>query len=137
MDTSETYIKMCDCPEIRASKLIVPDLLPELYFGNTWMTAAIQTHLFSTSDDTLPTADSVWLPRQDQLQGMLPSNWTWQLRKTNFAPICYDFRMTHWREYKNGNDIFVYGLTPEQALIQGVMYELHNKTWNGKEWKED
>ena len=54
MDTSETYIKMCDCPEIQ-------ELMPRVH----------SQHEFYKTGDIVMKKPFVWLPRQDQLQEMV------------------------------------------------------------------
>ena len=52
MDTSEQYIKMCDCPEIQDNR---------------------KQHMEDWGDFCHPTrkGEFIWLPRQDQLQRMV------------------------------------------------------------------
>ncbi len=70
MDTSEQYIKMCDCPEIQGDKVAIRD---KDYF---------------ISVETKEGAYLVWLPRQDQIQEMLKAHYQKHLK------ILYDFSLT-------------------------------------------
>jgi hypothetical protein len=78
------------------------------------------------------------LSRQDQLQGMLPTDILWSLSRCATV-IGQPFKggIKHKANYQYRNKLYNYDLcgeTPEQALIQGVMHELHSKTWDGERW---
>jgi len=63
----------------------------------------------------------IWLPRQDQLQGMVDSHSSWYL--------CNQF-------YRFVIDIIEYkkDISMEQLWLAFVMSEKYQKTWDGKEW---
>lgn len=48
--------------------------------------------------------------------------------------IFFKFCKFHHIHKDTTNDFCFVSNKPEQALIQGVMYELHNKRWTGKAW---
>ena len=109
MDTSETYIKMCDCEEIQG-------LAP-------YRPIALQTGINYSYDYVVCTTDIysndckvIWLPRQDQLQEMSGLDWR------SFDRKCL--------VYENTETV----PTKEQAGIRVVMKEKHNKVWDGEKW---
>lgn len=63
----------------------------------------------------------IWLPRQDQLQSMLPGHYT-----TIFEDF-YEFYMDE------NNDIDNY-TSMEQVWLAFIMHEKFEKSWNGKDW---
>ena len=116
MDTSETYIKMCDCPEIQEQR--------NYSMPNSW------AGLFRDNDDVfiqLKGLRIVWLPRQDQLQEMLKEvnqyYDTWVVKLKRF----YDFAFAIKAD-SNTPD------TMEQLWLAFVMNERYSKVWNGEEW---
>ena len=106
MDTSEQYIKMCDTPEIQEEH----DITPEDFLGSP----------------NGPFAESIWLPRQDQLQEMVGSD---------MGELYHIF-------WKNMSVVSSYERTPytdkctsmEQLWLAFVMKEKYNKTWDGDKW---
>lgn len=67
----------------------------------------------------VPYNNTIWLPRQDQLQEMV---------KGDFIETC-DY-VCHFAEK------FVELKTPEKILLKIVMEELYHKIWNGEDWIE-
>jgi len=114
MDTSETYIKMCrEAREIQESW--------ECEIGDWYINRTI-----CVVCDHDPTDDSIWLPRQDQLQemvGVKKLTWGW----IPFLRFCVTGDWT----------INKYSLlfeSMEQLWLAFVMKEKYNKTWNGETW---
>jgi hypothetical protein len=103
MDTSETYIKMCEKAE-EIQKLSA--YAYKIDVESTPPIVGIDNNYYITNDKL------IWLPRQDQLQGM--SGLTWQ----GFDIACLKYNSD----------------TKEQASIQVVYKEKYNKVWNGEEW---
>lgn len=120
MDLSKEYIKMCDCPEIQGLRKGLSDDI-----------------IYSRYEDKIYRVyekfgiDSIWLPRQDQLQEMaslddvvIVSNVTFILsveKGRNFS-------------IKRAGTGIIYAKTLEQLWLAFVMKEKHNKTWNGETW---
>ena len=125
MDTSKEYIKMADCPEIQDGWPTTSNFDGNIYFGRTWVQPIGEPHLFSTNEPKLPSVDSVWLPRQDQLQGML--HWT---NARGLMVELQEFCQTDPLYSNNFNN------SMEQLWLAFVMHELHNKTWTGEVWDE-
>ena len=108
MDTSETYIKMC----VKAEEILpYYDIEPEDFLGNS------KTR-----------KESVWLPRQDQLQEMLGCDYKDQLGDfTGFVfDICHDTL-----SFENYPSQFT---SMEQLWLAFYMAEKHNKIWEGEQW---
>ena len=108
MDTSETYQKMCDCPQIQKQRNKYADF-------NSW--------------DFLGEGkkESIWLPRQDQIQEMMI--------KERFG----DFG-THWDMCIDIPIQFV-AKNPklelssmEQIWLSCYMLAIHQKIWDGEKW---
>lgn len=126
MDTSKAYVEMW-----LASGL---EIKPDLRFQRYVCPACHKiTHDLVCrcgklySDPDLKVTRTVPLPRQDQLQGMLKHYWD----------LLYRGRIrTFMRLHDKPEGTDFSGSTPEQALIQGVMHELHGKVWDGEKWEE-
>ena len=141
MDTSEGYIKMCDCPEIQGQR-------PKGQGWRNWGDDG--DFVFVRHDDDpldnrfhagpsivwngcLPTSgyhnwremwasvadeEVVWLPRQDQLQEMLGMGLDWQVRNVvSFYHDVMDDNAKSW----------------EQLWLAFVMHE-KGKHWDGEQW---
>ena len=154
MDTSKQFIAMCDCKEVQDNKphafdddnsfyvhyeinLKCPDCGCQFYQGEKYCpydrkklveeTVAV----FEKIED-----DSIWLPRQDQIQEMI-----------EIQPNCW------WTGYDRPHALlnqFIYGIgtddgfpdeyyvefrSMEQIWLAFYMQEKHNKVWDGTEWK--
>ena len=110
MDTSETYIKMCE-KAVEIQKIWNPT------FGD-WLQ---DEYISIVSDEELARENKkkndVWLPRQDQLQEMVgcnPGNW-----------IIWMDKFISDREYF---------YTLEQTWLAFVMKKKYGKIWNGEDW---
>ena len=124
MDTSETYIKMCEkAGEIQTEsyRCLMPDDMVAHRFAH-YITTIWRHERGSMT--TIPYSQTfIWLPRQDQLQEMvLESNHPDELLKI----------IGHFHD-------FACGVTPqfdsmEQLWLAFVMKEKYKKTWNGEEW---
>jgi len=107
MDTSEEYIKMCDCPEIQEQMFDFED-------GHNNDNSAY-------SGKIVDGGHLVWLPRQDQIQEMF---------KTAPFVLAGDFDKK-MENYITGNpDNWSF----EMLWLAFYMYECHQKVWNGKKW---
>ena len=113
MDTSKTYIKMCDCNEIQADhKLKRYEATGDPYdvTGQTY-----------NSDHYW--AGDIWLPRQDQLQEMILHFG----HGHNNGGILVGLSLFSQEHGYNETSM-------EQLWLAFVMKEKHNKTWNKNEW---
>jgi len=138
----ETFVKMVDCPEIQGLRPSGEYDFPcSIYFGRHIVEKDdSKPHLFGTSCPSDVGEGSIWLPRQDQLQGMVDphifnSPWfIWGKFKDFVAGkwwvngVC-EMRPEHYSYIAQFQSF-------EQLWIAFVMHELHNKHWSGSEWVE-
>jgi len=124
MDTSEQYIKMCDCPEIW-NQWALPPRDDDLYAYPVSTHPDLTVYAHHTRRLTPEEADTVvWLPRQDQIQKMvgLPvSAWGlfygWVFEKNENA-------REPWQDFPTG----------EQIWLAFYMQEKYSKIWDGEKW---
>ena len=128
MDTSETYIKMADCPEIQegwkpergdwCNRLSQEGTYPTQYRFNTLWEPWLDKKMHSL----------IWLPRQDQLQEMVA-------RKTKTVLDTLR-RLNKWMESECIYQHIIMGPewiamfsndSMEQLWLAFVMHELHKK----------
>lgn len=132
MDTSETYIKMCEKAE-EIQKLRNTIFKSEKPVGQY---PAGKYKLMDTGDVFFQEGmeiqcsfgiaypNSIWLPRQDQLQEMVDiSNHDLISRFTNWY-----FCLNSWHEYVPCKSM-------EQLWLAFIMKEKFRKIWNGENWK--
>ncbi len=86
----------------------------------------IQTHPVPN-----PTADRVWLPRQDQLQKIYLDNRKHKINCGQMSMFFEDWRHDELMRY--GRDLWDWSM--EQLWLAFVMKIKYNKIWNGKEWE--
>ncbi len=125
MDTSETYIKMCEKAEIQADKPIPSIQVVDEKLVDDWkMVYFDEGYLIDNMGnwwaDTRP--DTTWLPRQDQLQEMIPT--TMSSTQLNFKMIS---ELNHFYDYWDTNGIPNHLTTWEQLWLAFVMKEKYNK----------
>ncbi len=139
MDTSEQYIKMCDCEEIQSQRKRISEWDGKLWMfneGGDFITNAKLARLGSeratraTSGKNSPKL--VWLPRQDQLQEMVDNVPTYIEKLGNIFRAVRDFKLTerHWAEKD-----FPF-TSMEQLWLAFVMKEKYSKVWDGQKWLE-
>ena len=129
MDTSETYIKMSDTPEIQ-SQIEYYRERPKFPLNSFWMCyAGIASGLCMWLRDGDGNAKYIWLPTQSQLQEMVEHH----VAKAWFGAqaVCL---VTRKQE-----DIDKWmSMSFEQLWLGFVMKEKYNKVWNGEAWlKQD
>ncbi len=148
MDTSEQYIKMCDCEEIQdiwqnidlrdlpsfcydkaiervCIFLWAPDTLAEKV-GNGEQNSIIvsiecERPLHSWAQEVFwKGGGTIWLPRQDQLQEMVDGGFTHQALG----------RFNRWYRSEGWKNLD----SMEQLWLAFVMKTLHSKVWDGGKW---
>ena len=135
MDTSETYIKVCETAEeiqvTRKGNLNKgwekDDLFSlwggvfrrsELQFWETWQLKSFEEHAF-------------WLPRQDQSQEILLDG---RNMLTPLIGALYKWLIdSNYDQYFNDVTSNPY-FSMEQLWFAFAMKEKHNKTWDGEAW---
>ncbi len=123
MDTRETYIKMCDCEEMQKS-------FPAYDDSNYIYNLCRMKVVYSSSNVYWDGGNGlIWLPTQDQLQGMVISghpDGAYQL-----VMLLGDFR-AWFLERATLKQKFT---SMEQLWLAFVMKEKYNKIWNGEKWE--
>ena len=111
MDTSETYIKMCDCEEIQ-----------ELAFKGCRNS---RDYWYEKSRDG-DIVEVIWLPRQDQLQEMVGG----------YSAGHIDWAAWIWNTYQEEKNPFKQSLFTsfEQLWLAFVMKEKFSKVWVDSGW---
>ena len=136
MDTSKEYIKMCDCPEIQ-DKWDKADMKWGDFYYNDGLVLPVMNILSIL--DLRKEEKVVWLPRQDQLQCMVWIPAMSNYRNNQDLARAFSFwldgnddishpRYIEWGDY---TDSFA---SMEQLWLAFVMWELHNKKWDGEKW---
>ena len=127
MDTSETYIKMCQ----EAKEIQTEHILSE---GDFYSPDGREMGIWCYEYQEV----GIWLPRQDQLQEMI-----WQNRSGicyqkplsllaylfHFAYDTYQTQRPEIQELLNNKDASM-----EQLWFAFAMKEKYNKSWTGKNW---
>lgn len=125
MDTTETYIKMCEkAAEIQSDTSVEID-------EHSYVACSGHYKEISQDDDAYVDClifnkeDGIWLPRQDQLQRMVRLHKALDSEKSRIASLLSRF----WQWYLNSTGDFT---SMEQLWLAFVMFELHGKIWNDK-----
>jgi len=120
MDTSETFIKMCEKAEE------IQGLAPKALWEGNRSFQLSGNNVYAKS----PTSKRfVWLPRQDQLQEMICWNITGR-----FGVLMIDGLMQFAKEFYKPVSFGDDSVTWEQLWLAFVMKERWNKIWNGEDW---
>jgi len=133
VDTSKEYIKMCEkAVEVQEEHILE---MGEFYVNATQLLIRngfdprdICFEYMKSLGFQSGIVDFLWLPRQDQLQGMVEECcWT----------MIDDFN-EWWEEVNVNSEEFCekekFYQSMEQLWLAFVMSELWNKTWNGEDW---
>ena len=143
MDTSETYIKMSDCPEIQKEARYIGDNMEELgnwfafYVTGKWQPPVIYTYGLCLPYERGDYA--VWLPSQDDLQKMIIDH-----TKLNLLRIIRVFNFWFESQISEGefNDEYSFPkfypinfTSMEQLWLAFIMKEKYNKVWTNNEWR--
>jgi len=142
MDTSETYIKLCEqATEIQKIwGYRKGDWYSDKYYKN-WGATVIDSDIedayigdhfvYKKSVITdLERDGAIWLPRQDQLQGMIVLNYG---RELHFA-LRFNPDNTYMVWECDAGQYECYGTSAEQLWLAFVMKEKYGKVWNGGDW---
>jgi len=148
VDTSKEYIKMSDCQEIQEwwkPKLSDVWINGDTY-GVTWIKPSVcwiwyeeWPHKDDENEEesicriseyiAFAKKTGIWLPRQDQSQELLPKRTTWFENLYRF----YEWMITNDpSRFSSPCTIFS---SIEQLWLAFVMWELHQKRWDGNEWR--
>jgi hypothetical protein len=134
MDTSKTYIKMCDCKEIQGQRevcflgrggmgKIEHGLQGDFYYGKP------TTEIVPPFVVPMPLA--IWLPRQDQLQEMVEGEWDFNL----ILALCNSYLDSgRWDDNYEVTAYCKQFTSMEQLWLAFVLKERHSKIWDGDKW---
>ncbi len=147
MDTSETYIKMADCPEIQEQwQYDGGDFYVHRFWkedGEQFAGKEIVLNLCESCNvidscggtkvgEYSPKGKYIWLPRQDQLQEIYGENDVFKDYPTDRVG-----RLWNIYKEKGGANRHWIGLTSmEQLWLAFVMKEKFNKVRNGDKWEQ-
>ena len=138
MDTTEQYVKMNEkAVEIQVHNYADGDFVAYIRGRDGWVWASngepqvevyYDFHRFNTDK-----IEYCWLPRQDQLQEMLPFGPPSQVHMMeDFMDSNYSSEIVGGvTEYKTAEQVFE---TWDQLWLAFVMKEKYNKVWNGEDW---
>ena len=117
MDCSVEYIKMC------RKAVEIQDELPrnEDENGRKYVDGSAYTIKYDIETKRL-----IWLPRQDQLQGMGRED-TDYYTLMKFDTWVFNLARVY-------DDIIIEKFSMEQLWLAFVMWELHSKKWDGSDW---
>ena len=124
MDTSETYVNMCCCEELKAYGEIPEE------------TDFYKKHVRRSGGCVHPNdLHFVWLPRQDQIQEMMyelpPFKEKWTIGVARVAcPNCITLDLKDFSE----DDCKMLLESMEQLWLAFYMHEKHQKTWDKEKW---
>lgn len=133
MDTSEIYIKQCDCPEIQGQHVVeVGDYFTKRgEFGYFVIGTDFNFGYCYNPFTTVP----IWLPKQDQLQEMIkdPDGYIgdglyFQGQGRYTRPRALSYALCRFIS----NHIRIDSM--EQLWLAFVMESLYSKTWDGDKW---
>ena len=120
MDTTETYTKMCDCPEIQDNHMwVMGDWIWDKT-NNEWNILCSCCHNY----EHYLLSMYIWLPTQDQIQEMMkfgsdiPIKWHIWLSDITGQLTDYYERFT----------------SMEQLWLAFYLKEKYNKFWDGQDW---
>jgi len=121
MDTSELYIKMCDCDEIQEPKRKGGLVHGDYFYSPTYRDWDIvydknKCYRFGIINDT------TWLPRQDQIQEMI-------LKYDYHSPFMQLCRWSEWT-YVIDKEYFDKFTSMEQLWLAFYMKKKHGKVWD-------
>jgi len=139
MDTSEQYIKMCDCEEVQGPwkpgrgdwmyKHVdhLPKDDPRFYHFDYGTHPILEDGEICAAHHVRMYKDtSVFLPRQDQIQ-----EWLGPIELHELLDICSEPRGIMWKALHEYAESF------EQLWLAFYMYEKHGKVWNGEKWVKE
>ena len=138
MDTSEQYIKMCDCEEVQGEE--PGEVGDYAYTGEdarSWGGWKRRYWVVIRTDDgdaVVCIAEyesgeerTIFLPRQDQIQ-----EWVWN-KDGPVSPLRLFGRFCAFHFTLGPPELSDFH-TPEQLWLAFYMYETFGKVWNGEEW---
>jgi hypothetical protein len=129
MDTSPEYTKMCE--KAKEIQTLWNPKEGDVFFSGMFVNTAVDYENWSGDVSYAKEGRSIWLPRQDQLQGMVDEG-KYLSKATGLTFYCnvHSSMCPEWEYYKQF-------LTMEQLWLAFVMKEKFNKTWDGTDWVKE
>ena len=126
MDTSETYIKMCDCPEIQEqAQYEIFNYFICVQTGQIRFSHINDYDYMKNMNMLQKEREYIWLPRQDQIQQMIGLELGELIN--GFDSFCNGIL----RMYDCSDD---FPNSMEQLWLAFYMHEKHGKIWDGEKW---
>ena len=143
MDTSETYIKMCEkateiqkvCPFSEGDFIFNKSAYP---VGRLFVNYAHQPYEDRIDWELIYKPDeykrfNIWLPRQDQLQEMIGEK--------SMGGLIHRFHQWYHSHLSvvtiKENETYFFMMSMEQLWLALAMFELYKKSWNGTDWVKE
>lgn len=132
MDKTPIYIKMCE----KVMEIQNPwdrkmgDFFCESYWSNKEQKNLYDIRVINFDNQYLYQPRFIWLPRQDQLQGMVNEKNPCDLLHSFFTEV-YEWVDGRYEYPKGYYEQFA---SMEQLWLVFVMFEKYNKIWDGEEW---
>lgn len=124
MDTSKEYIKMCE-KAVEVQENWKRNFGDYAWKGEDYLCIPDACIILNDGTQIIPPYGDklIFLPRQDQLQGMI--------KDTYQSSLVLSCALYHWimkLDLRESDSM-------EQLWLAFVMKEKFNKTWNGEDWK--
>ena len=117
MDTSLDYVKMCDCAEVQDIRI-----MRDRFDFVCRRLSEVDDYVRNVTD--FNSVDTIWLPRQDQLQEMTLFD------GDRIDVHSYFDTFNRWQM----NTVPPMGCTPEKLMLMYMMHLTHDKEWKEGEW---
>jgi len=133
MDTSETYIKMCEkSEEIQGQRVAAWHMMEanQVYFydgDDVWFA-------YTVGEGLEQKLNKVWIPRQDQLQEMVKGEKHMHLLAYEFASYFHGTVDPLYAYLGMDNFTVDADNSMEQMWLAFVMKKKYNKIWDGNSW---
>jgi len=160
MDTSEQYIKMCDCEEVQNFRLPKIEKMKDRRIHTSWKFEVGDTFAFKNKYgrkvETMTVGNTIYSPYRygggmggdidiptvgfDEGDGEYATNWIVFLPRQDqiqeWMNYCFwDVMLEDFIEFYDGGYVSEIGfLSMEQFWLAFYMHEKHGKVWNGDEW---
>ena len=150
MDTSETYVKMCDCEEVQGGHVFkdgdffISKIPYQEVQGDDWPCIekpAFEPNVIHSAwryNDHDPhwREKCIWLPRQDQIQEMI-DDWPTIIIMHHGGEYLIEMKPEGEAiDEKGFGEMFgkYYARSLEQAWLMLYMHQKHKKTWDKDKW---
>lgn len=138
MDTSKEYIQQCDCPKIQGQSVTPP--YQNDYYARRKNYSIKYGYQLVASD--IVDDEYVWLPTQDQIQGMLREHYAESFKdkrpKDRWFPegnIGLGFVLNKFNKFTKENTTTIENCSSfEQIWLKLYIWETCEKVWSDNKW---